>query len=353
MNEMEKLPIAIVGLNFGRQIIKSIAEGEAGKFVRLAAVCDLDEAKTRQIADTYGAACYTDLDTLLQNEAIPAIGLYTGPNGRAVLLDKVISAGKHVMTTKPFELDCAEGLAVLRKAKALGRVIHLNSPAPCWSPDLALVNDWQQQHDLGRPVGCNMSVWTSKREKFDGSWYDDPAKCPVAPIFRLGIYLINDLVRIFGEAETVSVLSSRLFTERPTADNSLLSIRFKTGALASIYASFCVEDGDHYRNSMALNFERGTVYRNMGPARATTAGDPRAEMSLVMGSGQTARAVVEDELGSSTSGGYQWDAFTAAVRGESIGETTSPETIVAGLRIVEAMARADQTGGIAAVRPVE
>ncbi len=350
---METLPIAIVGLNFGRHIIQSIVNGEAGEHMRLAAVCDLDEAKARQFAEQYGVPFYTDLDELLHNEAIPAIGLYTGPVGRATLLDKIISAGKDVMTTKPFELDCAAGLAVLRKAKTMGRVIHLNSPAPCWSPDLALVNAWQEQHNLGRPVGCNLSVWVRYHEQADGSWYDDPVKCPVPPVFRLGIYLINDLVRIFGEAETVSVLSSRLFTGRPTADNGLLSIRFKNGALASIYASFCVEDGDHYRNSMALNFERGTVYRNMGPARATTAGDPRAEMSLIMGSGQTPRAVVEEEFASATSGDYQWDTFAAAVRGEPIGETTSPETIIAGLRIIEAMTQADQTGGTAAVKPVE
>jgi hypothetical protein len=91
----------------------------------------------------------------------------------------------------------------------------------------------------------------------------------------------------------------------------------------------------------------------MGPARRTTAGDPRAEMALVMGSGSDPRAVVEEEFASSTSGEYQWDAFAAAVRGESIDETTRPETIIAGLRIIEAMARAEQSGGTAAVEPVE
>jgi len=31
------------------------------------------------------------------------------------------------------------------------------------------------------------------------------------------------------------------------------------GCLASVYASFCVEDGDHYTNGLVLNYERGTV----------------------------------------------------------------------------------------------
>ncbi|MHC4884431.1 MAG: Gfo/Idh/MocA family protein [Planctomycetota bacterium] len=347
------IPIAIVGLNFGRHIVESIVNGPAGEHVSLAAVCDMDEEKARAFGDDHGVPHYTDLDELLANDEIPAIGLFTGPVGRAGLLTRVIEAGKDVMTTKPFELDCEAGLAVLRRARELGRVLHLNSPAPTWSPDLDLVKQWREKHDLGRPVGCQLSVWVRYNEEADGRWLDDPEKCPVAPIFRLGIYLINDLVQLFGEAERVSVFSSRLNTGRPTPDNAQLSILFGNGALATIYASFCVEDGDFYRNGMTLNFERGTVYRGVGPVRTTGQGGPQTQMSLVMGSGETPRAVVEDEVAPSTSGNYQWDAFAAAVRGEGADEVTTSETVIAGLRIIEAMARAEREGGIALVEPVE
>lgn len=349
---MDKIPIAIVGLNFGKHIINQIVEGEAEELFSLAGVCDLDVEKVRSFSEQYLVPGFTNLDELLQQEDIPVIGLFTGPVGRAGLLRKIIHAGKDVITTKPFELDCQAALEVLREAKKMGRVIHLNSPAPCLSPDLQKVKNWEKEFALGRPVGCNLSVWVRYNQQADGSWYDDPIKCPVAPIFRLGIYLINDLVTLMGEAEKVSVMSSRIFTGRPTPDNAQLSILFKNGAIANIYASFCVEDGDHYRNSMVLNYDKGTIYRNVGPERTVPAGANGAEMSLVTGSGDTSREIAASELVSSCSGQYQWENMASAVRGEKIEEITTPESIVAGLRIIEAMSKADRSGGTAEVLPV-
>ena len=344
---MKTVPIAIVGLNFGRHIAHEIANGEAGKYMRLAAVCDIDASKARQHADEYQVPFYTDLGQLLANNDISTIGLFTGPGGRAELLNRIVDAGKDVMTTKPFELDCEAGLAVLRKAKKLGRVIHLNSPAPVEPPEFKLISQWEKVYGLGKPIACNMSVWVRYHEMRDGSWYDDPEKCPVAPVFRIGIYLINDLVRIFGEAQRVSVFSSRVFTQRPTADNAQLSILFKCGALANVFASFCVEDGDHHRLRMVLNFEKGTVYRNADPARNSR---PGADLALVMGSSNVERDMVESEQVDHMSGNYQWEYFAAAVRGECIDETTTPESIVSGLRIIEAMGEAEKGDGFAEVK---
>jgi len=229
---------------------------------------------------------------------------------------------------------------VLAEARQLGRVIHLNSPAPTLPADLLQIQAWQQHYQLGRPVGCRADVWASYREQADGSWYDDPQRCPVAPVFRLGIYLINDLVRLFGEAAAVQVMYSLLNTGRPTPDNAQLAIRFQNGALANVFASFCVNDGDHYRNSLTLNFENGTVYRNVGPAQTP---DVTAELSLIMASdGQ--RKLVEQVQLPSTSGEYQWDVFARAVRGEKIAGEVSPAQIVAGLKVIDAMTRAEQSG---------
>jgi predicted dehydrogenase len=147
------------------------------------------------------------------------------------------------MTTKPLELDASAALSVLREAREMGRVIHLNSPAPVLPMDISQIMEWQSAYKLGNPVGCRADVWASYTEQADGSWYDDPERCPVAPIFRLGIYLINDLIAIFGEPEEVQVFASRIATGRPTPDTAQLGIRFANGGLANIFSSFCVRDG--------------------------------------------------------------------------------------------------------------
>lgn len=339
----ERLRLGLIGLNFGRHILNEIHDGAATPHIELAAVCDLDRPKADKYAAQYQVPAYYDLDQMLADPSIPAIGLFTGPVGRAALIRRIIRAGKHVMTTKPFERDPAAALAVLQEAAQLKRVVHLNSPGPLLTGELRLISQWQEQYQLGRPVACRRDVWVGYREQPDGSWYDDPRQCPVPPVFRLGIYLINDLVRLFGEAQRVTVMSSRLFTQRPTSDNGQLGILFRNGMLVNIFASFCVTDGDHYRNSMVLNFANGTVHFNAGPERGAA-----SEVALVQRVGEqrqiVARAPVTD-----VSGLYQWEAFVRAVRGEEIGVVVTPEQIVAGVQVVAAMAAADQGSGVAEV----
>ena len=339
---MDRINIGIVGLHFGRYIVEEeIANGPGTPHFKLAAVCSQEPDKTNAMAEKFGCRAYHDLDELLSDKSIPCIGLFTGPVGRANLIRKVIRAGKDVMTTKPFELDPMAARNVLEEAAQLGRVVHLNSPSPLLSADLQQMVAWQEAFDLGQPIGCRADVWVSYREKPDGSWYDDPALCPVPPIFRLGIYLINDLVRLFGPAERVAVTSSRIFTGRPTADNGQLSIAFKSGALANIFGSFCVLDGEHYKNALTLNYERGTIYRNAGALPVDLEPGSSHLQCVQM---KDRKKTIHEAVVRGSSGTYQWDAFARAVRKEPLATDVTVDQIVNGIAIIQAMYKSEKSG---------
>lgn len=347
---MEPVRIGFVGLNFGQRMIQRLRTGPGQAYFEVAAVCDAVASKAEALAENLGVQAYDSLERLLADPTIPAIGLYTAPVGRPELIRQIIRAGKDVMTTKPFADNPAEALKVLREARELGRVVHLNSPAPLLPPDLACIQRWQSEYDLGPIVACRGETWASYREQADGSWYDSPQLCPVAPIYRLGIYMINDLTRLLGPATHVQVMASRLLTGRPTPDNAQLGIRFQQGVLANIFASFCIQDGNPYCDSLILNFERGTIYRNVGSMR-----DPDSEtsstLSLVMGQpGQPFK--VEQAHFATRSGEYQWENFYRAIHGEHWPEEVTPEQIVAGLQIIQAMSIAEQSGKTEVVSPV-
>jgi len=340
--------IAIVGLNFGRHIIDSLLQAPARNYFKIAAVCDLDRAKAEAMAARLQCAAFTSLDSLLKVPSIPVIGLYTGPSGRAALLRKIIRSGKDVMTTKPFELDARAGLAILREARRRHRTIFLNSPAPVASPDLAQIARWVKEFNLGRPVGARADTWASYHEKADGSWYDDTARCPVAPIFRIGIYLINDLLRLWGEAATVQVIHSRLRTRRPTPDNAQLAIRFKNGAIGSVYASFCIDDHQPYRNTLALHYEQGSIYRNLPPQPGPPGSPEIPTVLTLVARRKNGKAVVRRRVFPAYShGDYRWDLLHRVIDGKKLGDLdlVSPEQVVAGIKVIAAMARAEKSGG--------
>lgn len=312
---IRKVKIGVVGLRFGRYLIERLRQGPGNSYLDVVAVCDREEALAAAAAAQFGVRAYTSFPELLADTELEAVGLFTGPEGRAELIEHAIRAGKDVLTTKPFELDPDKALAVLREAEALQRVVQLNSPGPLIAPDLAQIAVWRDQYQLGRPIGCRADAWHARAfvEQADGSWYDDPSRCPVAPISRIGIYLINDLIQLFGAPATVQVMHSRLITGRPTPDTAQLGVSFANGALATIFASFCIDDGEPGELSMVLNFERGTVYRNLGPGR-TQSHDGIETTSLKLAArAPDGKAVRDEVIVHGDSSDYQWAAFHHAV----------------------------------------
>lgn len=151
---MAPLSVVVVGQNCGRTIVDQLESAA----VQLVGVCDLDQELAATTATALGTRHYADLATVLADPDVAAVALFTGPTGRADLIRRAIRAGKHVMTTKPVELDPYAPHDVLAEAARLRRIVHLNSPSVVLPPDLAQIADWCANLDLGRPVGAHASV---------------------------------------------------------------------------------------------------------------------------------------------------------------------------------------------------
>jgi len=342
------IPVAVIGLNFGNMIAKELARGLALPHVQLAAVCDQRAPIAERWAKELEVPGCTDLDQILNNPAIPAVALITRPAGRAGLLKRCLDAGKHVMTTKPFERDAKAAAEILSYARARKLTIHLNSPAPEPSEDIAHILRWREANDLGRAVHASFTVHANYQEAASTdpatAWYDDPAQCPVAPLYRLGIYGINDLISVLGCPESVQATSLRIRTGRPTADNALALLRFPGGALATLAASFCVDDGAPYGNRLEISWERGAAWRDPGPLAL---GDPPVRaLHFQRRDGAVAR--VESRFARSGSGHYNWELFAQAVRGQPAALEYDAR-IVAGVATIEALARAELSGAMETV----
>lgn len=343
----DNINIVVVGLRFGLEVIRrdylnpTVAEPR----IRIIGVCDLDMERAQAAGSELNLKVYASIDDILDDQAVDAVGLFCSPAGRAGLIRKIIRAGKHVMTTKPFELNAEAALDVLNEAKTLKKVVHLNSPGPLPSAENAQIMQWAHEFNLGRQVSVHWETHANYFHGADGSWYDDPEKCPVAPIFRLGIYGINQIVSLCGPVDEVAVVQSRIRTGRPTPDNALLSLLFKNGVIGSVHVSFCVMNGCLYPNELTIHYERGTV-----KCRAVETGE-NGEMSAMRVSLQTVDAdgklitrKVRFDV-SMLSGKYQWGNFYKAVKsGLPLQGEITPEQIAAGIQVINAMAEAGKTG---------
>ena len=338
-----KLKMGLVGLGFGGALLKGrILDGPGGEFFDVVKLCDMNREKARRFSEDTGIPACFDLDELLAGPDVEVVALLTNPNGRAGLLRRILRSGRNVITTKAFELDPEAALDVLREAERLGRVVHVNSPAPLANPALAQARAWVEQHALGAPVAGRVALWAARPEKADGSWLDDPERCPVAPMTRIGIYVINDLIRLFGSPASVHAMETRLFTERPTPDTAQLSVRFKNGALGHVLVSYTVAGG-HGAPSWILNYRHGTILCNAPPQDEGVGWGGAATMRLIREDGD-GQPTVETVAIAAGMAGYDWEAFHRACLGEKLEGVTTAEQIVDGVRVLNAAARSAKSG---------
>ncbi len=343
---MERLPIGIVGLDFGQAVIEQqLIRGPGEPFYQVAAICDSDAEKVHAMSDRYGARAYHDVNVLLTDPEIEAIGLFTGPLGRAALIHKIILARKDVITDNPLDLDPHKTTRVLEEAKTAGRVVHLNSPTPQVPADLQQIAVWHRRFDLGRPVNARAENWSVPDKHIEGAWYDNPRRCPIIPILRLGVCAINDLVRIFGQGDGVQVIQSRQFTKHPTPDHACATIRFRGGAIASISTCFCEGVPDAHRQTLIVNYENGSVIRKNTPGN-----EGKVEMVLRRPRPGGEPLVKHASFNKSEcSGYYQWETFYQATRGEGSADEKVGEQIVSGIKILGALAKSQASGRLETV----
>jgi predicted dehydrogenase len=336
--EVKPVQLAIVGANFGAGIARTLVR--ENRFMRVTAVCDMDEEKAKRLGIELGVPSHSSLEGMLNDRSVEAVALFTPPCGRAKLVERVIETDRHVITTKPFEFDSTAAEAVLGEARRRELAVHMNSPAPIPSEDIARIKIWEREQNLGAPIAMRAATWANYREHPNGSWYDDPASCPAAPICRLGIYFLNDFAALMGEPKRVHVMQSRIFTGRRTADNAQISIEFGSGALANIFASFCIGDGKPWPDCVTLNYERGTIERWMERTGDLDMSGDRAVLEL-----QTPEAKTRFETRPGAfAGWYDWEAFHDAIRGGNGVPLQNAEQVLYGVRLLDAMSRSAASG---------
>lgn len=120
---MEKLRLGVVGLGEGRSIISAALGSSLWELVR---ICDLNERLCKDRAAEFSFSRWTTrMEELLGDSSIDVIGLYTPDSLHAKHIAQCLSAGKHVICTKPLIDNLADAPALLDAAKRSGRQVFV------------------------------------------------------------------------------------------------------------------------------------------------------------------------------------------------------------------------------------
>ena len=87
----------------------------------LAAICDIDAAKARELAELHGVRRHgTDLAALLADGGIDAVTICSDHGSHELLLDACAAAGVHCIVEKPLSIRLSGAIRMVETAKAAG-----------------------------------------------------------------------------------------------------------------------------------------------------------------------------------------------------------------------------------------
>jgi predicted dehydrogenase len=236
------------------------------KEIRLAAACDVDEARAKETAEAAGddARVFTSVETLLTQADIPAVIVATPNFTHREIVLAALAAGKDVFCEKPMALtvaDCDEMIATARqhgRKLMVGQVLRLITV-------FATVRRLIDEGLIGQPrairilragarsagrAGRSRASWRMQRANTGGL------------LFEVNVHEFDFMRAVMGEAAEVSGTIENFFhPEQDYEDHAIVTVRFQNGGVGVLEASTAHAIGT---TEGIITGEKGSILYNWG-----------------------------------------------------------------------------------------
>lgn len=245
--------------------------------VKIAALCDVAEARAREKADQYGGAVYTDFAAMLENEDLGALFVCTPPFAHGDLELAAIERGLPLFIEKPIALSVKMAAPILRAVEESG-VITLVAYKYRWDAHVLQARQMLADKTLGLVVG---HFWTSMpgtpwwrvQEQSGGQMIEQTTH-----IVDLARYLCGEITHV--QAFETHQAMHRVYPDASAADAAVANLRFACGAVGNISNTYLLSQGgtsglNVLAHQFRLMIEGNTLrwWDQQGPGEASNEGN--------------------------------------------------------------------------------
>lgn len=163
-------------------------------------------------AEKYKIPCAYTVEQLLADEEIKLVVDLTPPAQHAEINMKILQAGKHLFTEKPFALEMDKALEILNCARFRG--LYVGS-----APDVFLTAPQQNSRlavdsgMIGRPLYATLNMISCGVEH----WHANPFfyyQYGGGPLYDMAPYYLSALINILGPIKEVYAVQARAYDKR-------------------------------------------------------------------------------------------------------------------------------------------
>lgn len=292
--------------------------------VRISAVCDLDAEKAGSIAGEWNADTYVSLEEMLKQADLDAVDICLPTDLHRQAAELAASYGKHIFCEKPIALTVEDAEAMIEACKKANVTLMVGHVVRFF-PEYRSARDQLQSGRLGAP-GVVRTVRSGSFPRWSG-WFNDYSRSG-GPIIDLAIHDIDYLRWCFGPVR--HVFSRTLSGKKDNFDHSLTLIRFASGVIAHVEASWAYPPGAPFLTSLEIAGSKGLVLY-----------DKDKSNSIVQYGGSAAAAGAADSPLARSPYALELEHFIHCVRNKEV-PLTSGEEALASLKVGLAAVRSAQ-----------
>ena len=226
-------------------------------------VAATDALATRR--DAFLEACpdarwHGSVDELLSGEPLDFVDICTPPGSHAVLIERALQSGLHVLCEKPLVIRLSDARAIAVASASAGRIVHTVHnwlKAPICLKISALIADgaigrvrsirWQTLR--AQPAAAVVSEGGT-------NWRADPAIAGGGILFDHGWHALYCVIRWAGVPRGIAAtLEKRRFREWPLEDTATIALDLPSGT-GHIHLTWAAEER---ANTIGIEGERGNI----------------------------------------------------------------------------------------------
>ncbi|MEA2819686.1 MAG: hypothetical protein QOJ86_1690 [Bradyrhizobium sp.] len=229
--------------------------------VRIVAATDVHAARREAFLEACpDARWHGSVDELLSGEPLDFVDICTPPGSHAVLIERALQSGLHVLCEKPLVTHLSDARAIAVASASAGRIVHAVHnwlKAPICLKISALIADGA----IGRVRSIR---WQTLRTQpavavvpeGGTNWRADPAIAGGGILFDHGWHALYCVVRWAGIPRGIAAtLEKRRFREWPLEDTATIALDLTSGT-GHIHLTWAAEER---ANTIEIEGERGNI----------------------------------------------------------------------------------------------
>lgn len=228
----------VVGLGMGKNRAKQLTETSGTK---LYGVCDINLERAKEIGEMFDVPYSDDINVFLQDPKVEVMYVVTPTGLHCSVANQCLDAGKHVLMTKPMDVNVQACEETIKKAQEKNLMLGLDFDFQFDAGMMALKTAVEDGY-FGKLLSANIMLNVLRTDEYyaeNGSWRGTWALDGGGAMSNQGVHEVQRLISLFGMPKEVK---SSIFTQNHDIEAEDLGLslwKYENGFQARFSSTTC------------------------------------------------------------------------------------------------------------------